>query len=466
VALLAAGVVGALALTAATLGAQQAPLSGGVVKPPDASADEGAKLIPGPNGSLYRLSQTEADQRAGGGTVTLDVATPQGAWTTLTQVSSTATGVTVRDGDVAVSADGRVAMAYRWWRHSPRIKQIRMALSDDGKTWNQPTTPVDTSGKAFDPRVAWVAGKGLVVVWADERRGGRLFDVYARRSADGGVTWEPEQLLSRFPNNAPTDGHARPQLVSDGGERLWAIWVGFRGARSFVYLNRSTDGGRTWTEPAALTGDSRSIFGQTLLRAGERMLLVWHDTHGEPDRIYSAASDNGGVTWTTPDRIDHVPAKGPAATGSSVVLAPNGEALVVWHDARNRREDIFLVRSTDGGRTWATQDQRMDLDDAGTAISRFPKIALAPDGRVALVWEDDRAGFEGIYMRVRSAGAKPEWGPEIVVAPANGKVASRIPNLAWGPGGLYVSWQVWDHTHAPARVEKRPGGRIVSLDGR
>ena len=456
--------VGGLLLTAGYLTAQT-PSLGASVSVPAQNQDEIARLFPSVKGDLFRLLQSEGDPRAGGGNLLLSAARPPDAWETLIQIRSSIPGVSVRDGDLAIGSGGEMALVYRWWRHTPRSKQVRLTRSGDGgKTWNQPSEQLDGSGQAFDPRIAWVKGKGLVVVWSDERRGNRLFDIYARRSPDGGTTWEPEQVLSRFTRNGPNDLYARPQMLSDGGDRLWAVWVGLRGTKSFLFLNRSLDGGRTWTDPTLLSGESRSVFGQTLHRTGDHMLLVWHDTAGEPDRIYAVSSGDAGATWTLPVRVDHLPAGSPAASSSTVLLNPDGEALVAWQDARNGREDIFLSRSTDWGRTWSTEDQRIDMDEPGTAISRFPKLTKAPDSRVAIAWEDDRAGFEAVYVRVRSAGQKPEWGSEVLVAPSTTKVAARIPDLAWGSGGLYVSWQVWDH--ALGRLEKRVASRILHLDSR
>jgi hypothetical protein len=137
---------------------------------------------------------------------------------------------------------------------------------------------------------------------------------------------------------------------------------------------------------------------------------------------------------------------------------------VAWQDPRNGREDIFLARSSDGGRSWGSEDQRMDMDDPGTAISSFPKLARASDGRIALAWEDDRTGYESVYLRVRSAGPNPQWGPEILVAPQAGKIAARLPELAWGPDGLHVAWEVWDYTTAP-QIPKRLGERLLTIEG-
>src|SRR5262249_8471109 len=157
-------------------------------------------------------------------------------------------------------------------------KEIRLARSvDGGKTWTQSPGGVDASGKSFDPGVAALRDRVVVVTWADERRGQRTFDIYARRSADGGATWEPEQILSNFPKALMSEYYARPHITTDGDKRVWVIWVGRRGGRSMLYLNRSTDAGRTWSDPQALTGRSESVFGQVLVRSGERFLLVWQD---------------------------------------------------------------------------------------------------------------------------------------------------------------------------------------------
>jgi hypothetical protein len=216
--------------------------------------------------------------KAGGGGVFVSAAAPNDQWRSLLEIRPTAKGLTLRDADVAVGPRDELAVAYRWWRDDPRAKHIHLTRSTDGgKTWRDATNPVDPVGKAFDPKVAWGRDGALVVAWADERRGNRSFDVYARRSPDGGATWEPEQLLSRFSNTYENDIFARPVLLGDGGDRFWVVWVGVKGGRSSLYVNRSTDGGRAWTGPVAITGDSRSVYSQQVARVGERFLIVWQD---------------------------------------------------------------------------------------------------------------------------------------------------------------------------------------------
>jgi BNR repeat-like domain len=426
------------------------------------------RLVLGSKGGMLRLSQVKGDEQAGGGAITLEAASGDN-WQKLVELRSPEKGVTLRDPELAVSPSNELALVYRWWRNSPRAKQLRLARSDDGgKTWSRSEQPIDSSGQVFDPSAAWGVGKTLVVVWADERRGGKAFDVYARRSPDGGATWGPEQLLSEFPEKVPSDAFARPRLLSDGQDRYWAVWMGLRHGRSSLYMNRSVDGGRKWTDPVPLTGESQSVFGHSLQRAGDRMLLVWHDTRTGRDRLYAVTSSDAGATWTAPTRVDHLPESSEvAATSSTMLLNADGEALVAWQDARNGRDDIFLARSTDGGRTWGGEDQRMDADEPGTALSRFPSLARAKDGRVVLAWDDDRAGLENVYVRVRSTGARPQWGPETRVSSPAPKLAARLPQVRWAAdGALYVAWEVWDHTTGASNLAKRIDTKILRFDNR
>jgi BNR repeat protein len=432
---------------------------------PVAGNETSPHLISDPRGGLFRVWQRAGEPRSGGGAVFVDVLRPPNRWESLLDLRPVEKGANAHAADLAVGPADHLAVAYQWWRENPRSKQIRFAVSDDGgKSWTRPDIQLDRVGRAFEPRIAWARGKSLVVVWSDERRVGRVFDIYVRRSPDGGVTWEPEQLLSRFSRTAGDDIHARPRLVSDGGDRLWVVWVGVRSGRDSIYLNRSVDAGRTWTAPVALTGDSQSVYGHSLLRAENRMLMVWQDTRTGHDHLYAVSSSDAGVTWTEPTRIDHFPLDVQVeASSAAALLSPDGNVLVAWQDSRNGRDDIFIGHSSDGGRSWAPEDQRMDMDDPGTAVSRYPKLARASDGRIALAWEDDRAGYESIYLRVRSAGPKPQWGPEILVASQADKKGARLPDLAWVSDRPLLAWEVWDYS-AGVQVVKRLGERLVELE--
>jgi hypothetical protein len=447
----------------------QAPRQGaGSSSPSAVTSDEiRPRVLSSPDGQVFRLWQRFTEFQKGGGGVLLALASASGTWEKLLELLPSEPGVTALEADLAFGSAKEMALAYQWRRHSPRTKQIRVARSDDGgRTWTQSSPAIESSGKGFTPKVAWGQGRSLVVVWADERRADKAWDVYSRRSPDGGSTWEPEQRLSRFPHQTLADLAASPELMSDGRERFWSVWIGLLNGFSNFYLSRSIDGGRSWTDPMSLTSPGGSVFGARFVRSGERLLLLWQDNRTGQDRIYAVSSDDGGVTWSPPTRVDHIPPDSTTSASSpAVVLDRDAKAFAVWQDGRNGRDDIFFGRSMDGGRTWEAEDTRLDMDEAGTAVSRFPAIAMAEDGRLAVAWEDDRAGHEGVYLRIRASGQSPSWGPEVIVAPPALKKAARTPSLVWSSSGaLYVAWQVLDFTLGSSTITNRVESRVLFLD--
>ena len=117
----------------------QAPDSGGVPNFPagtGSTQDERLpRLLAGPNGEVFRLWQREPiTLQDGAGAVLLAVAAGQDGWRPVLEINPRERGDMARSGDLAFGADGQVAVAYQWWRDNPRLKQVRLALSNDGGT--------------------------------------------------------------------------------------------------------------------------------------------------------------------------------------------------------------------------------------------------------------------------------------------------------------------------------------------
>ena len=407
------------------------------------------------------------NEQDGGGAVLL-ASSPDGlAWRPLTQLRPEDTGISTLDGRLAVNPSGEIALAYRWVRFHPKAKHIRVARSSgSGETWTFRSDSVDPAGQAFDPQVAWGNGKTIVLAWADERQGGRTFQIYLRRSPDGGSTWESEILMSG-PIPSPGSYHTAPRLLSDGKGRFWLLWIAVQNARAVLTLVRSEDDGRTWLPPQPISGDSFSVYGHSVNLAGSRLLVTWEDQKPDrPNRVYATSSKDGGVTWSPASEVDGLPGDSPtSAAGPSNALATSGEAWVAWHDDRNGRLDVFIAKSADGGVTWGSA-MRLDADAPGTAMSRYPKLAMNANGGVAVVWEDDRSGYEAVYGRIFSGG---RWSPEAPLGTTlPPKKAGRAPRIiATRQGAFYVVWEIWDYTQGAAPMKSLDGAllRVPTASG-
>lgn len=119
------------------------------------------------------------------------------------------------------------------------------------------------------------------------------YDVFYRRSADGGVTWSDEKTLNDDdPSDLFVQVHPNMTLAPDG--RIDVAWWDFRNDTgnfaNDVYMTSSPDNGITWTKNLRVTDQSvnRRIgpwFGNAdirqppgLVSRDEYTLVVWDDT--------------------------------------------------------------------------------------------------------------------------------------------------------------------------------------------
>ncbi|HET6859024.1 MAG TPA: sialidase family protein [Streptomyces sp.] len=201
-------------------------------------------------------------------------------------------------------------------------------------------------------------------------------DLVLRRSLDGGCTWQPLQSVA----DAGTDTVGNPVPVVDprtgdvvlvtcrtiGGATQRQVRAG-RVAASVrrVYVQRSTDGGRTWTPQRDITATVKASdwrwyavgpgHAVALRHAGHRGRLLVPANHSSATTGRSGAhslySDDGGHSW----HIGYVSGSvsGPLALNESTLAElPGGTVYINARDhdatAAGTRADAY---SADGGRT-------------------------------------------------------------------------------------------------------------------
>jgi hypothetical protein len=181
------------------------------------------------------------------------------------------------------------------------------------------------------------------------------------RSTDGGATWEPGRVLYNPGTQAGTIGsiiNVLPDRTLVDGFVVFANHKRqIRGA--YVADVRSTDLGVTWSKKATLIAPVDASFpgptdpdntGKTI-RGGElpdfavdrtngNLYAVWDDDLPDGiDKIYFSQSTDGGLTWSTPVKINQTPTNIPdldqQAFTATVKVAANGTVGVTYYDFRN-----------------------------------------------------------------------------------------------------------------------------------
>jgi hypothetical protein len=266
------------------------------------------------------------------------------------------------------------------------------------------------------------SGDTVHVVWYDKSEGN--FEIFYKRSTDGGLNWEQDTRISYAVERS---GHAGIAL---SGSAIHVVWLDYSEGNREIYYNRSNDGGESWEGVSSLTNDLLYCYEPTIAVSGEYVHVVWvNSDFASFWQIFYKRSTDGGITWETENlqlsNYDHAYNPSIATSGSDVYIA--------WNDDRDKNLEIYYIKSSDNGLTWGPEI-RLTNDPAN---SNLPSIAVS-GSTVHIVWVDSRDGTTEIYYKSSIDGGA-NWGEDtpITFFPA----ATLYPNLAISNSVLHVVWQ-------------------------
>jgi Neuraminidase (sialidase) len=284
-------------------------------------------------------------------------------------------------GAVAARPDGTVLVAYSDERNIERDIFANHS-TDAGATWMGADVIVSPPAKAESVGTAAALGKGgeAWVAWEEKKRSDASIAVSG--SSDGGTTWSPPV---RIDDPGAQASPIWPAIVHADG-RLTAAWAaGLVGqtSRSWLWMSSSTDGGKTWSKPAAVyEGAAQVIFH--LVADGSRLYMVWHGGAADDTGIYFNSSIDGGATWSRPfDAPARLDDARPAILAVRPRVAAHGEHVAVaWQEGD--REIVARI-SADGGKTWLGE-KAVRVAEVEKGNLRLPQVAVSEDGAWVL-WE-------------------------------------------------------------------------------
>ncbi|MGZ9074893.1 MAG: sialidase family protein [Burkholderiaceae bacterium] len=263
----------------------------------------------------------------------------------------------------------------------------------------------------------------IVAVWQQDRWSSGLANgLVTAVTLDGGATWS----RTSAPFTRCGGGNA-----GNGGdyERGTDPWITFApngnafqmalatqgasltpGSVSAMLVSRSTDSGRTWSNPSTLIRDGSLFFNDKNAITADPtdpnyVYAVWDRlaaAGGGP--AFFARTTDGGNTWEGARSIFD-PGPRSQTIGNLIAVLPNGTLINLFTQldegaGSQVSATLNVLRSNDKGGSWSAPIRIADLlsigardPETGTLIrdgAGLAQIAVAPNGHLFVIWQDAR----------------------------------------------------------------------------
>ena len=233
----------------------------------------------------------------------------------------------------AITIDSNNVIHVVWQDDTPGNLEIYYRRSSDGGlNWSTAQRLTWTSGSSEYPAIAISSIHTIQVVWKDRTPGN--YEIYYKQSTNGGTTWGPAKKL------ISTSGESHdPAIAIDSSNAIQVVWSDETPGNYEIYYKRSPDGGTTWGPLQRLTWTAgMSEYSAIAIGSDNIIHVIWDDDTPGNFEIYHKKSTDGGATWSAAQRLTWT-------AGSSLVAAlamdSSNSAHIVWEDNTYGNSEIF-----------------------------------------------------------------------------------------------------------------------------
>lgn len=336
------------------------------------------------------------------------------------------------------------ALLMSWIERKDDLAAVKMARFD-GSAWSAPSTIVEEADLFVNwadfPSIHALEGEELAAHWLRKRgSGASSYDVRIARSTDGGKTWSdpvtPHKDGTETEHGFVSLGHA------PGSRELQAVWLD---GRLMTPGGQGHGGGDQTLRWARFAPDGSTLQEQELDRrtceccqtamtmTPMGAVVAYRDR--SPKEVRDIALVRQTPAGWTPPAIVH--ADGWTVPGCPVngpQLASHGPRVALaWFTVPKDEGIVNLAFSDDAGARWSAPVRV----DQGNPIGRVD--VLMPAAGYAVVTWLERTG-EAAEIRSRIVARDGTMGPPLVVGRSTTARAAGFPRAALVGNNVYVAW--------------------------
>jgi hypothetical protein len=268
----------------------------------------------------------------------------------------------------------------------PFSSELRLSRSADGGRTFAPSVLVNDDGlvinHTFD--AMQVAPDGTVhVAWIDGREGKKEPGTFVAKSADHGRTFTKNQKVDEN-----TCVCCRTALATSEDGVVYLAWRKiFEGNVREIVVSRSVDGGTEFSAPTVV-GQDRWVYPACPHRPASlgvdrfgRLYVAWY-TEGadETPSVYLAYSDDQGKTFSPKKQLNR--SKGTFPDHPQMAVDPEGRVVVVWEEQSPVRREVVVSRSSDRGESFSAPVKVNEKN------GQTPTVAVNAQGSAVIGWKE------------------------------------------------------------------------------
>jgi len=347
-------------------------------------------------------------------------------------------GDAANEPSLAVDPTDPRRMAIGWRQFDTVLSNFRQGgwayTEDGGKSWTfagvlEPAPDVEF---ASDPVLDADSQGNFYYYSLQSERGPGEWACYLYKSFDGGLSW-PQEVYA-FGGDKQWMTIDRSGGVGDG--HFYAWWSSYYTCCDGQFT-RSTDGGLNFLSPIWIPGDP--MWGTLTVGPDGEVFVGGYDFWSS--EFVVARSSNAQYAGATPTfDIGKQVELGGSWSGHA---GPNPGGLLgqVWiacdHSEGPSRGNVYMLcsvdppgsdpldvkfaRSTDGGNTWSSPIRINDDPQGSHRYQWFSALAVAPNGRIDVIWNDTRSSLADDVSELYYACSTDEgvtWSENTPLSPA------------------------------------------------
>lgn len=354
------------------------------------------------------------------------------------------------------------AVAVAWEDNRDGVSRCYVAFKAQDQVKFAGAMKVSGQDEAVEPAIVGIGEGRFALVWEeDEKIWGRIVRINPdEKSSEKGEIL----LLSSKPATQASLSYSKKNglsaVWSEQGELFHQIMLAKLKISTKVKLHK----------PGVTVVDANAKGDQSypnISEAGVRTIVAWEDRSGGYTRLFYVVSQAGNK-FSTPQQLNESKWRGPekglgqGGTGvMRVALSAQGRdgAAAVWADKRDFQSGYDVYGSFASGPNLTFGANEKIQDEFGDNFAQWhPAIAANNEGRIAVVWDDDRDGSPDVWLSRRNTDG---WSADLAVPGASGTGVQSDPSITMDEfGNLHLAWVEKADLNGPSTI-RYTFGRVI-----